>query len=34
MNFVLDLLQFLQIKSKGFTADLQVLTNQRKGLWG
>lgn len=24
-------LQFLQIRSKGFTADLQVLTNQRKG---
>lgn len=27
-------LQFLQIKSKDFTADLQVLTNQRKEHWG
>ena len=30
MNFELDFSQFLQIRSKGFTADLQVLINQPK----
>ena len=34
MNFELDFLQFLLIKSKGFTADLQVLINQPKEHWG